>query len=215
MSLLRFGLTRIGRTGERGTEEAAEKLDSDQSADVDATENRVECDSNTDSDTAPQNQSKQKTKRRKTIARKYNPDYLKYGFASNGDQELPLPLLVVCRKTLSNHAMKPSTLLRHLSKKHQHLTSKSLEYFEQLKPELKSLQSDMGGFVHTSSAAVHLSFYIASLNAKCLKPYTIGEELIKPILLDVAREMFGAAAVTKVQAIAVCTTTSKNNCAIR
>lgn len=81
MSLLRFGFTKRSRSGERGTEEAAEKSDSDQSADVGATDNRLECDSNTDSDTAAQNQSKQKTKHTKTIARKYNPDYLKYGFA--------------------------------------------------------------------------------------------------------------------------------------
>jgi len=47
--------------------------------------------------------------------RKYNSDYLRFGFIQEPGSDLhPRPLCVVCSEILSNDAMKPSKLDRHL-----------------------------------------------------------------------------------------------------
>lgn len=75
-------------------------------------------------------------KRKKSLTRKYDSSYLKYGFiCTNHDK--PLPLCVVCSKTLANESMKPTNLIRHLKKCHIELIDKPLEYFERLKSNMK------------------------------------------------------------------------------
>jgi len=52
--------------------------------------------------------------------RHYNDEYLKIGFTViDGSASEPLPQCVVCYETLSNEAMKPSKLRRHLETKHE------------------------------------------------------------------------------------------------
>ena len=50
--------------------------------------------------------------------RKYNPEYIEYGFIAIEHRGECLPQCVVCMKTLSNAAMKPSLLKRHLKSNH-------------------------------------------------------------------------------------------------
>ena len=64
--------------------------------------------------------------------RKYNPEYIKYGFIAIEHRGECLPHCVVCMKTLSNAAMKPSLLKRHLESNHAEKKDKDQSYFERL-----------------------------------------------------------------------------------
>ena len=47
------------------------------------------------------------------FVRKYNPDFIKYGFVDGGSEAEPRAQFVECGLTLSNEALKPSKLRRH------------------------------------------------------------------------------------------------------
>ena len=66
--------------------------------------------------------------------------YIKFGFTKTGSDEAPLPLCVVCGETLSNEAIKPAKLKRHLESKHASLKDKSMEFFERRRCEMKTQQ---------------------------------------------------------------------------
>jgi len=68
---------------------------------------------------------------RKRKRRKYDPEYISFGFISVGTD--PDLRCVVCLQTLSNDAMKPAKLKRHLTMMHSHVASKPKEYFERQK----------------------------------------------------------------------------------
>lgn len=63
--------------------------------------------------------------------RKYDPDYIKWGFVSVGQEKQPDILCVVCQAVLRNSSLVP-TKLRHFMAKHPDLTMHPLFYFEQL-----------------------------------------------------------------------------------
>ena len=69
-------------------------------------------------------------KRKVSFNRQYNESYLKYGFISISDSAVPCPVCLICNSKLSNEAMKPSKLLRHIKTKHPELKDKPLELFE-------------------------------------------------------------------------------------
>ena len=58
--------------------------------------------------------SLQLPKKKKAFNRQYQEFYLKYGFNATGDSHRPSRLCIICGDRLSNEAMKPSKLLRHL-----------------------------------------------------------------------------------------------------
>jgi hypothetical protein len=53
------------------------------------------------------------TKKLSIHVRWYNPSYLSFGFTYTGEESAPVPQCVICYKTLSNHSVKPSLLMRH------------------------------------------------------------------------------------------------------
>lgn len=80
--------------------------------------------------------------------RKYSNDYLKFGFAFieiNGEEK---PQCVVCTTVLSNEAMKPAKLERHLKTVHPDLSQKPLGYFQSKVESLKKMKlgSSVVGF---------------------------------------------------------------------
>ncbi|XP_068220027.1 SCAN domain-containing protein 3-like [Palaemon carinicauda] len=59
--------------------------------------------------------------------RKYDISYIEFGSIENKDG---IPKCDICLQVLSNDAMKPSKLMRHLDTKHPDCTQKSKSYFE-------------------------------------------------------------------------------------
>uniref|UniRef100_A0A8C4TH09 HAT C-terminal dimerisation domain-containing protein n=1 Tax=Erpetoichthys calabaricus TaxID=27687 RepID=A0A8C4TH09_ERPCA len=117
--------------------------------------------------------------------RKYDEDYLKYGFIPS-DNDPSLPFCMICRRTLSNEAMLPSKLHRHIEAKHREQMGNPISYFESL-TEMKSKKP-------------------TKVNEKALrakKPHTIAETLIMPAAIDMCREMFGKALASKLKTIPI------------
>ncbi len=58
---------------------------------------------------------------------KYDSAYIKLGFVSN-DSCPPKPVCVIYQMLLSNEAMKPSKICRHLETKYTHFKDKSEDF---------------------------------------------------------------------------------------
>ena len=77
--------------------------------------------------------------------RKYNSEYIKYGFANIHHRGEDLPQCLVCMKTLSNGATKPSLLKHHLDSNHPEKKDKNESYFKQLGENVKKQRLDQTG----------------------------------------------------------------------
>ncbi len=138
------------------------------------------------------------SKKKKAFNRQYQESYLKCGFIAVGDSRAPSPLCIICGDRLSNEAMKPSKLLRHLESKHPGLKDKPLEYFERKKQEHEGQKKVLRATTSVNANALRASYLVANRIAKAKKPFTIGEELILPSTKDICRELLGEDAVKKI-----------------
>ena len=77
--------------------------------------------------------------------RKYDPAYMKYGFIAIEHREEVLPQCVVCMKTLSNTAMKPSLLKRYLKTNYGDTINQDQNYFQRLGEHVKRQRMDKTG----------------------------------------------------------------------
>lgn len=64
--------------------------------------------------------------------RQYSVDYIKYGFIVNPTNPSS-PMCLICQKTFSNEAMKPSRLQYHFNKIHPDKKDKDVTYFQDMK----------------------------------------------------------------------------------
>ncbi len=101
-------------------------------------------------------------KKKVSLNRTYDKQYLKYGFFVTGDSHTPSPLCVICRVKMSNEAMKPLKLLHHLETKHPALKDKPLEFFEQKKGELQRQKQVLRATTSTNSAALRATHLVAN-----------------------------------------------------
>ena len=113
--------------------------------------------------------------------RKYQGNYLDFGFTYLIEDDLQMPQCVVCMKTFSNSTMKPASLKQHLANAHPSM-SKNRSFFESKLSSLKRQKLDRTGmFWRTNKAAVHASYAIALHVAKTKKSHNIGETLLKTL----------------------------------
>ena len=49
-----------------------------------------------------------KLSQKKGSKRKFNEDYIKYGFIASGSEDIPLPYCLICKKSLSNESLVPN-----------------------------------------------------------------------------------------------------------
>ena len=118
--------------------------------------------------------------------RKYNEDYIKYGFTFILKEGQELPQCVVCCKVLSEGSMKPSFLKRHLSGCHPDLATKDIDFFKHKEVGVKRICLDHGGqFSQQTQAGVRASYMVALRIAQEKKPHTIAENLILPCCKDI------------------------------
>lgn len=128
----------------------------------------------------------QKTKKK---CRQYSLEYLKYGFISAPTNN-QLPLCLMCEKTFSNEAMKPSRLLEHLQRVHPDKKNHDLSFFEKLRESFER-KPTLGNMFYSlsqkNSDGVRASYNIALLIAKNGQSHTVGEKLILPAISEVIK----------------------------
>lgn len=143
--------------------------------------------------------------------RKYIEEYLQYGFTDATINGQAVPKCVICLETLSNDALRPSRLQRHLQTKHPGLQDKPLAFFQTKKESFKKMKI-MGeeNFRQASSAeVVKASFEIAHMITRAKKPHNIGETLIKPCMLKAASLVLGEISSKKLAKVSLSDSTMK------
>ena len=125
-------------------------------------------------------EAKSLEKPRKVVVRKYDPEYIKYGFTSAGTDLEPTAQCVECAQILSNEALKPSKLQRHLEYKHPEGARKPKEYFERKRRSLQKQQGILTKFTTQSKSALKASYMVAFRIARSKKAFTIAEKRILP-----------------------------------
>ncbi|GFU40227.1 SCAN domain-containing protein 3 [Trichonephila clavipes] len=129
------------------------------------------------------------------VHRKYNDDFLKFGFTSTMENDIVVPECVICGFfKLSNSAMVPSKLQRHLVTNHPSLSTKDKSYFERsLSSKIKQVKV-FEKQVCVSEKAQVASYEIAELIAVNLKPHNLAEEIILPTCRKIVKTMIGGSA---------------------
>ena len=145
------------------------------------------------------------------VKRKYDDDYLNYGFIFVDKGNEQLPQCVICLKTFSNASMKPYQLKQHQVKVHSQLAEKNRSYFELKAHQVKKMRLDTTGQFQTTSKAMLTASYEVSLQvAKAKKPYNIAETLIKPCLVECATILLDSNAVSKIKQVSLSNDTIKS-----
>ena len=120
--------------------------------------------------------------------RKYNPEYIKCRFIAIQQRGEYLPQCVVCMKTLSNGAMKPSLLKRHLDSNHPKKKDKNESYHKGVGENVKKQHLDQTGQNEQKMAGtVKASNEVYLLVVQNMKAHTTAELLV----LTAAKIPFG------------------------
>lgn len=132
-------------------------------------------------------QSNMSEPKRQCAVRQYKVDYLKYGIVPfKADKTKPICLM--CLKTFTNEAMKPSRIVDHFTRTHNNMKDKPLSYFQNLEARYlneATVTSMFSAVPKQNNDGVRASYNIALMIAKSGKPHTIGEELILPAIKEV------------------------------
>ncbi len=157
----------------------------------------------------PSSSSNVMAKKTKTYFRKYNPDFLKFGFVCSGSEEEPLPQCVICFEMLSNECLKVSKLERHLSTKHPECVGKSLDYFQMKKRNLSITKCTMEKSSKQNRIITEVSYELSLLIAKKGSAHTVGEDLIIPAAKIISNALFDEKSTQKISEIPLSNTTVK------
>lgn len=131
--------------------------------------------------------------------RKYEDQYLDFGFTYISKGNVELPQCVVCHKVLAAESMLPNKLKRHLETNHSSLQGKPRDFFARKLRELKHQSTSLFSRASIPSKALLASFKVAHRIAKCKKPHTIAEELILPAAIDIVSVMIGDSAAKEIK----------------
>ncbi|KAI5152824.1 hypothetical protein ENBRE01_3037 [Enteropsectra breve] len=119
--------------------------------------------------------------------RQYKPEFIRYGFIPCPTNQA-LPMCLICEKSLSNEAMKPSRLQDHLIRVHPDKKDNDINYFKELEDKINKrtkLSDIFKSSRKQSFDGLVASYNLSLLIAKSGKPHTIGEEIILPAVKEV------------------------------
>ena len=139
--------------------------------------------------------------------RKYDDNYLDYGFTFLEGHNEQLPQCIICHKTLSNDSMKPHQLKNHLYNVHPKFVGKERQFFELKANYLKKMMMDQSRKFQTELKAIVHTYAVSLLVAK--KPHSISETLIKLCLVSCAGILLGESAVSKMKQVSLSNNTVK------
>ncbi|XP_031337243.1 zinc finger BED domain-containing protein 5-like [Photinus pyralis] len=130
--------------------------------------------------------------------RKYDESYISFGFINANDN----PQCVMCSKILPNSSMAPAKLRRYLESVHQEFKDKNMEFFKRKRDELLKVQKFMFDSSHTvNENATEASFLVSYQIVKAGEAHTIGETLIKPCAINMARCMLNEKSAKEINKI--------------
>jgi len=113
-------------------------------------------------------------------------------------------------KTLSNGAMKPSLLIRHLESTHPDKKDKNENYFERLGENVKMQRLDQTGENYKKMAGIVKASYEVSLSvALNMKAHIRSESLVLPAAKRLVRNLIGEKDVAKLDSVSLCNDTVK------
>ena len=99
--------------------------------------------------------------------RKYNDEFLKYGFTSIVVAGIEKPQCVICNDVLSAESMKPNKCKRHFDTKHHNFSDKDVQYFKNKADGVKKGRLDAGGrYQQQNVAALEASYFGCSQNCQ-------------------------------------------------
>ncbi|XP_042213516.1 protein ZBED8-like [Homarus americanus] len=135
--------------------------------------------------------------------RKYNDEYINYGFTSILADGIEKPQCVLCFKVLGNDSMRPSKLNHHLTIIHTQYAERDPDFFKRHERSLgKQRVDESGAFQQQNLSVVEASYVVSIEIAKKKKmAYTIGETLIQPCAFKMVRRVLGEASECKIQQI--------------
>ena len=138
--------------------------------------------------------------------RKYNEEYLQYGFTNAAVNGQVVPQCVICFGKLSNDALRPN-----LQTKHPLHQTKPLAFFQSKKDSFKKMKIACAeNFSQLSFAElVEASFEIAQMIAQAKQLHNIGETLIKPCMLKASSRVLGESNSKKLAKISLSDSTIK------
>ena len=137
----------------------------------------------------------------KGTKRRYQEDYIEYGFIASGPEDAQVPFCLLCCSTLSNGCLVPSKLKRHLETNHPLDKDKARDFFEKLASEKGKQSKKIVSFIKLPVKGQLASYKIAQLIAKRKKAHTEAELIIAPALEIVVETMLGSDATAKVKTL--------------
>lgn len=142
--------------------------------------------------------------------RRYQNEYLKYGFYYCGDKNNEIPFCLICNQKFTNNSMKPAMLTRHFKNNHKELKNLPLSYFEEIKREyLKKTSVITSTFLTNNKALLEASLKV-SYRVACLgEAHTICEKLVKPCAIDLCEIILGPNMSEKIKQVPLSNDTVK------
>ena len=143
--------------------------------------------------------------------RKCCPTQIKILFIANEHGGESLPQYVICMKTLSNSAMKPSLLKLHLATNHVKEKEQDESYFQRLGENAKRQRLDKSGVIYQKkNGVVKASYEVALLVAKRSKALAIDKFLVMPPAKILVKNVTGVESAAKLKTVSLFNNTVRN-----
>ncbi|KAK3922339.1 Zinc finger MYM-type protein 6 [Frankliniella fusca] len=136
-----------------------------------------------------------------TRQRKFQDDFMAFGFTCDVVEGQDRPRCIVCNELLAQESTKPAKLKRHQETKHQALVGKPINYFQRLLFQTNIQREGFQKRITVPMKALRASFEVSLLIAKQKKPHSFGKNLVLPAACKTVEVMFDQSKAEVLQCI--------------